>query len=236
MLLFLTPNLILIAAAVIPAIALLIYVYRADRMEKEPPALLGLLILHGIVATALAAWTERIGMNILDSFLDENTLLYQVLFNFLVVGLAEEGFKYLLLHRRTWNSPDFDCQFDAVVYAVFVSLGFALWENIEYVVMYGFGTALIRAVTAIPGHACFGVFMGAWYGLAKAHQRKGNASYCRTCRWLALICPMLLHGLYDLIASLDSENAVICFVVFIAVMFFFAYRTVRHLSRQDKYI
>ncbi|MBR4334267.1 MAG: hypothetical protein IKP72_16460 [Clostridia bacterium] len=39
------PNIILIAAAVIPAVLLLIYVYKADRLEKEPASLLGVLLL-----------------------------------------------------------------------------------------------------------------------------------------------------------------------------------------------
>ncbi len=236
MLLFAIPNLILIAAAVIPALALMLYVYKADRLDKEPGALLIMLIMKGIVATALAVWAERVGVRILGSFLDEDSLLYRILFNFLVVGLAEEGFKYLLLKRHTWNIPDFDCQFDAVVYAVFVSLGFALWENIEYVVFYGFGTALVRAVTAIPGHACFGVFMGAWYGLAKAHDRKGHAESSRICRWMALICPLLLHGLYDFIATMNQNSSTVIFIAFIALMFFAAYKTIHHLSRQDQYL
>ena len=236
MLLFAVPNLFLIAAAVIPALALMVYVYRADKVEKEPHRLLGTLILHGIVATALAAWTEKISATLLAFILDEESLLYRLLLYFLVVGLAEEGFKYMLLKRRTWKSPDFNWQFDAVVYAVFVSLGFALWENIEYVVLYGFGTALIRAVTAIPGHACFGVFMGAWYGLAKAHENNGNEENSRTCRWLALICPTLLHGLYDFIATQNNDSAAVFFLIFIGLMFFAAYRTVRHLSQHDRSI
>ena len=49
---------VLIAAAVIPAIYLLIKVYRADHLEKEPFGLLLSLVLLGIVATGLAANTE----------------------------------------------------------------------------------------------------------------------------------------------------------------------------------
>ena len=236
MLMYYTPTLIRIAAAVIPAVWLLILIYKADRLEKEPAALLGLLILHGIVATALAAYAERIGYSVLSALMKEETLPYQLISNFLVVGLAEEGFKYLLLKRRTWNSPHFNCQFDAVVYAVFVSLGFALWENISYVALYGMDVALIRAITAIPGHASFGVFMGAWYGLAKAHERRGHQEYSRVCRRIALLCPALLHGLYDFIATLEDANAVWYFVAFIAVMFVAAYGMVRKLSRQDTYL
>ena len=132
------------AAAFIPAIFLLVQVNKADRLDKEPAGLLISLIIQGIISTALAVITERLGTALLDSLWDESSLAYRLCMYFIVVGLSEEGFKYLLLKRRTWYSPDFNCQFDGVVYAVCVALGFALWENIGYVVMYGFGTALGR--------------------------------------------------------------------------------------------
>ena len=236
MIIYSSVQLILVAAAVIPAAALMVYVYKADKLEKEPTPLLWRLILQGVISTALAVFTERLGAQALSSFIRPNTLLYQIVFYFLVVGLSEEGFKYLLLKRRTWNSPYFNCRFDGVVYAVFVSMGFALWENIDYVVMYGLETAFVRALTAVPGHACFGVFMGAWYGLAKSHERHGHAEYSKVSRYLAVICPVLLHGLYDLIATLDRSELSLVFVGFIAVMFLAAYRTVKKLSAQDKYL
>ena len=236
MMIYSSVQLILVAAAVIPAVALMVYVYKADKMEREPTTLLWRLILQGIISTALAVFTERLGAQALSSFVRSNTLLYQILFFFLVVGLSEEGFKYLLLKRRTWDSPSFNCRFDGVVYAVFVSMGFALWENIDYVVMYGLETAFIRALTAVPGHACFGVFMGAWYGLAKSHDRHGHEKYSKVCRYFAVICPVLLHGLYDLIATLDRGELSLVFIGFIAVMFLAAYRTVKKLSAQDKYL
>ena len=127
-----------------PAIFLLVQVNKADRLDKEPAGLLISLIIQGIISTALAVITERLGTALLDSLWDESSLAYRLCMYFIVVGLSEEGFKYLLLKRRTWYSPDFNCQFDGVVYAVCVALGFALWENIGYVVMYGFGTALGR--------------------------------------------------------------------------------------------
>ena len=229
-------NPILIAAAVLPAIALMVFVYREDRMEKEPWPLLLSLLAQGIISTSLAVFTERLGTKLLGGLLSPNTLIYQVIFNFLVVGLSEEGFKYLLLKRRTWLSPAFNCQFDGVVYAVFVSLGFALWENIDYVVMYGFSTALVRAVTAVPGHACFGVFMGAWYGLAKRYENYGYPEKSRRCRTLAVLLPTLLHGAYDLIAALESSALSWGFVGFILALFAAALYAVKKLSREDRFI
>ena len=224
---------VLIAAAVIPAVILLLQVYRADRLEKEPTGLLISLLLFGVIATALAIVTETIGENILLSLFDETDLGYLILSNFIVVALSEE---LLLLRWRTWRSPNFNCQFDGVVYAVFVSLGFALWENIGYVAMYGFGTALVRAVTAVPGHACFGVFMGAWYGMAKRWEGAGFESRSKTCRTMALLLPALIHGCYDFIATYEDAGVSGIFAVFVVLLFVVSLILVRRLSANDRYI
>ena len=229
-------NPILIAAAVIPAIILLVQVNKADKLDKEPVGLLVSLVIQGIISTALAVFTERLGTALLDNLWDENSLVYRLCMYFIVVGLSEEGFKYLLLKRRTWYSPAFNCQFDGVVYAVCVALGFALWENIGYVVMYGFGTALVRAVTAVPGHACFGVFMGAFYGMARRYANYGYENAAKNRRRLAVIIPMVLHGIYDFIASSETGSSEWVFLVFVAVLFLVTSRMVRRLSQTDQYI
>ena len=54
-----------------------------------------------------------------------------------------------------------------IVYASFVALGFACFENILYVSDSGIVTGLIRAVTAVPGHVCDGILMGSYLALAK---------------------------------------------------------------------
>lgn len=233
---FLYLNPILIAAAVIPALVLLVKVYRADRREKESPGLLVNLVLRGVAATVFAMLTEWIGEFLLSSFVQEGTVLYNFLLYFIVVAVSEEGFKYLFMKSRTWRSHEFNFQFDGVVYAVFVSLGFALWENISYVLMYGFGTALIRAVTAVPGHACFGVFMGAWYGLAKKYESYGMPSQSKACRVVALLSSIVLHGCYDFTASIENQNYAWIFVVFVVAMFFVAFRLVKKLSDNDRYV
>lgn len=194
------------------------------------------LVLRGIVATFLALLTERLGSSILYLFFKEDTLVPHFLMYFVVVALSEEGFKYLLLYRRTWHSPDFNCRFDGVVYAVFVSLGFALWENIQYVSMMGLFAAAVRALTAVPGHACFGVFMGAWYGMARWYENYGEYDKSRRYRRLALIVPTLLHGCYDFIATINGTLFGMIFVVFVVLMFAAARGTVMRLSQDDRYI
>ena len=61
-----------------------------------------------------------------------------------------------------------------IKYCIFVSLGFAALENILYVVNFGTGVSIGRAIFAIPGHTTFGVFMGYYLSRAKHCKLKGN--------------------------------------------------------------
>ena len=227
-------NWILVFAAVIPAIVLMVYVYKSDRLEKESHGLLVSLVIAGVLSTFIAMLIEWIAGAILDVSVSPYSTAYNVILYFIIVAYAEEGAKYLLLYRRTWKSPEFNCQYDGVVYAVFLSLGFALWENISYVMHYGFGTALVRAVTAIPGHACFGIFMGVFYGIARRYANKGAEDSAKAYRVLAVLIPVLLHGAYDYIASSNVSGWY--FVIFIAALFAVSFSLVTRMSRQDKYI
>lgn len=246
---------ILILAAVIPALLLLIQVYRADRLEKEPLSMLLGLVFWGVVATELAALAEQVGILLLERLIPQqqssgwsfswgavtsaktqHSTLYDVFLYFGVVAVSEEGIKYLLLKFRTWRSPEFNCTFDGVVYAVFLSLGFALWENIHYVLAYGMSTALARAVTAVPGHACFGVFMGTWYGLAKRAALRRKQGRSLLFRILAFLIPTLLHGLYDFVAASRLLEMGWIFLPFVGGMFLVCYILVKLMSRFDKYM
>ena len=225
---------LLIAAAVIPAVWLLSYVYKMDRLEKESRSILLNLVLQGIFATMIAIVLETVGGWITKLLFPEGSLAYHAFTYFVVVALSEEGAKYFLLKRKTWQSPEFNCQFDGIIYSCFVSLGFALWENISYVLRFGLGTALVRAATAVPGHACFGVFMGAWYGMAKRYENKGDHARSALCRKLALIVPALIHGCYDFIATIQGSSLI--FLAFIAVMFLAARNVISKESAKDQYI
>jgi len=229
-------NWILIIAAVVPAVFLMVKVYRSDRIEKESENVLRSLVIAGILSTMLALVEERIGETILSLFAEEGTKLYNAILYFVIVGLAEESSKYILMKRKTWNSEEFNCQYDGAVYAVFVSLGFALWENINYVLSYGFGTAIVRAVTAIPGHACFGVFMGVFYGMAKKQYNCGRDALSKFLRILAVFVPTVIHGAYDYIASMEEVNSGWYFVIFVVVLFGISFFAISKSSKNDRYI
>ena len=45
----------LMALAIIPGLLLIIYVYRKDKVEKEPPRLIARIILFGVLSCCAAA-------------------------------------------------------------------------------------------------------------------------------------------------------------------------------------
>jgi RsiW-degrading membrane proteinase PrsW (M82 family) len=227
-------NGILIAAAVIPAIFLMIKVYRSDKLERESPYLLWHLVRAGVLSSLLALVEERVLSVLLALTVSQESALYNIIMYFGIVACAEESSKYLFMKRETWKNWEFNCQYDGVVYAVFVSLGFALWENISYVMMYGFGTAIVRAITAIPGHACFGVFMGVFYGIAKRADYRGNSVGSKLCRIMAVVVPALLHGAYDYIASMQNTQNGWYFVVFVIILFATSYILVGRSAKKDR--
>lgn len=224
----------LILIALLPAIALLIYIYRKDGIEHEPINVVLKYLGFGALSVIPAIILEMLLQHILYS---ANQYVAAFLEAFFVAALVEECCKYFFL-RKCWNEPAFDYQFDAIVYAVTVSLGFAAIENIEYVLQYGVGTAMVRAVTSIPGHAIFGVFMGYFFGMAKFSESVGSSAGMRYGRVCAVLVPILLHGTYDFFAmSMNFDNRfTIPFFAFLALLYLLGLNRVNRSARNDRRI
>ena len=110
--------------ALLPAVVLVVYICRKDRTDKEPPALLAKLLGFGALSCLPAIVVELILSAVIEQLHVRNVYLGYFLEAFVVAGLTEETCKFLFL-RTTWRNPAFDYQFDAIVYAVMVALGFA---------------------------------------------------------------------------------------------------------------
>lgn len=221
--------------AILPAAVLLYYIYKADKIEKEPADLLVKIFLFGVLSTISAYILEVVGGGILDIFFYEESVLYMAIENFLIVALAEEAGKYFVVKKLAWKHPAFNYTFDAVVYAVFASLGFALLENIIYIADGTFFTAIMRALLAVPGHAIDAVFMGCYFGAAKKCEVFGDSNGRDKNLKLALIIPVCIHGFYDFVLSVADIYPVAMYVFFLfeIVITIYAVRKVNKLSRTD---
>lgn len=184
-------EILLVIAALFPAAALCIYVFKKDRAEKEP---FGLLLLLLILGAAICFPAGEIESTLLDSIRnffigsemayvkdgalyltsDFTYILYNVAENFIGIALVEEGLKFLVLYLVTRNNKNFNSLFDGIIYSVFVSLGFAALENVLYVTEYGWMNAVVRAILSVPGHMFFAVLMGYYYTMWNLY-KKANA-------------------------------------------------------------
>ncbi|MCR5782407.1 MAG: PrsW family intramembrane metalloprotease [Clostridia bacterium] len=227
---------IYIGAAVIPAVGLMFYVYRKDMAEPEPPALLLSLIFWGIVAAFIAMIPEIVGERIVGIRFDPESFEYTAVLAFFVIGIAEEGAKFWMLYRRTWRDPNFNYRFDGIVYAVFVSLGFAAFENVRYVFNYGLAVALPRALLAIPGHASFAVVMGLFYGLAKQYANSGYTVRARILNFIGVVLAVIMHGVYDTCALTSSNEAYVALIGFVIFLYVISFLVIRYQSRHDESI
>ena len=208
--------LLILTAALLPAIALLYYIWKKDT-QKEPTSWLVKAVLWGVGICFPVAILEMVIESILFGTGGAPTSLSgTTAMAFLVAALPEESFKLLALWQVLRKNPYFDEHFDGIVYAVCVGLGFAGIENVLYV----FGqenwvsTAILRSLLAVPGHYAFAILMGYYYSIYHFvdHSPKIAA-------WVLLV-PVFAHGVYDALAMSGLVNPVVGGISFFVLIYF----------------
>jgi RsiW-degrading membrane proteinase PrsW (M82 family) len=213
-------DLLLISLA--PVVIILIYVYFRDKYEKEPIKLLIKALVAGMLAVIPILFVETF---LIGFYTMEDGLFGTFWHAFVVAGFTEELFKFIALYIIIWRNPNFNEKFDGIVYAVYVSLGFAIIENIMYVTGYGFDVGLRRAWTAVPAHAIFGITMGYYFGIAHMYKEL-RKSYLRK----AFLVPFLLHGIYDFILMAGIPQLLILFIPFLIFLYISGLKRMKTIS------
>ena len=181
---------VLLFLSVLPAALLIIFIYRQDKYQKEPFKSLFKAFFGGMLSVVFTIITVRI----IDYTIGLIPYLNQTVFydSFITAGIPEELCKFLVFMIFIWNDKNFDEYFDGIVYASFVSLGFATVENIMYVMPGGIGTGIVRALISVPAHFLFGVILGYFLSLAKFNSDKKGRYII-----IGLLIAMAAHGLFD---------------------------------------
>ena len=209
-------------ASLAPVFIILFYIYFRDKYDKEPLGLLLKALLLGIVVVIPVIFVERLLMNMMPQSNKVAAAFYHA---FIVAGSTEELFKFLALYLLVWKSPSFNEKFDGIVYAVFVSLGFAGVENVLYVMDGGMQTALTRALTAVPAHAIFGITMGYYLGIARMYKELKGPYLAR-----ALLVPILLHGIYDFILMVEVGWLLLLFIPYVIILYIMGMKKMKEHS------
>ncbi|HPE77261.1 MAG TPA: PrsW family glutamic-type intramembrane protease [Draconibacterium sp.] len=203
------------------------YIYFRDKYEREPIGLLLLSLFVGALTVIPILFLE----SFLSGFSNIFSGLTAAAWNaFVVAAFSEELFKFIALYLLIWKRREFNDKLDGIVYAVFISLGFAAVENILYVMGNGFGTGVSRAITAVPAHAIFGITMGFYFGMAKFYEKKQYQL-----KQKALLYPIVLHGIYDFILFTGFDWLTLVFLGFLVFLYISGLKRIKQLSDQSIY-
>jgi RsiW-degrading membrane proteinase PrsW (M82 family) len=190
----------LLIASIAPAVIIMYIIYRHDTV-KEPLSMLAKAFLGGVLSIAITLIITypisdiELNSGVMKSFFDA----------FFKAGIPEELSKWLIFYWLIRKAKDFDQYYDGILYAIFISMGFALVENIMYVFQNGMGTAIARSIISVPGHMLFAVPMGYYLSLSRFE----TGSSARFHVFLSLAIPILLHGTFDFILMYSGAKGAV---------------------------
>lgn len=193
----------LLAIALAPAIAIILFIIYRDKFNREPPLVLAVSFIWGVLSILPA-----LGLEIAAGYFNEESIEGTIIFAFLGVALIEEAVKFIPLRYYSFTRVSFDEPLDGIVHGVMVGMGFATVENVLYVFQHGADTGWLRMFTAVPGHASWGAIMGYYVGKAKFNYSKRIPLLL-----LGFVLAVFFHGLYDaclfLTKQVDKDTAVL---------------------------
>ena len=226
---------ILLIISILPVILLGLYIYKKDT-EKEPKSLIAILFASGFLSALLVIVTNVLIVTFFpEYYVSRNYTRYSfvelLILVFLEMGLLEEISKWIMIKLLGFKNKEFDQLYDIIVYSVFVSLGFAAFENIFYVMQGGLEIGIYRAIFSVPGHAAFGVMMGYLLGYAKTSKTK-NMKYAFIV--LSIFVPALLHTVYNFCLIEETTPYLLMFLGFMIILYFTSFRKIDEFIEYDQ--
>jgi RsiW-degrading membrane proteinase PrsW (M82 family) len=181
----------------IPALLAMWLVDRLDAKRPEPPRLRRLVAAVGMASVIPAVFLELLLQALTRQSIGSLLTYEGASFGaFVVAAGVEEACKIAVVYWVVWRHPEFDERMDGIVYACRAGLGFALVENVIYLLNESttggqLTVWVLRALLAVPGHALWTGMIG----YCAARRR-----FDRTGLGLAggYLLAVSFHGLYDL--------------------------------------
>lgn len=213
-----------ILAAVTPAAWLLWTIYRKDSELPEPTKWLVKAFVYGVLSVFLSFVISIPASIVLGWDIDKQTyssFMEAIIDSFLFAAIPEELAKLFMLWLLLRKNPFFDEQFDGIVYAVCIGLGFAALENVFY--LFGgmddwswISIGITRALISVPAHYFFAILMGYYYSIY--HFGIDRSLKAKT---MILAAPVIAHGIFDAILFSMQVNESLSGIIMILFIVFF---------------
>ena len=222
---------LILSGIVAPALFWIGYFYYKDRLQPEPLVKVGLTYLMGF-GTAFACLKTiylllpPLGIPADPSALIEGDPLGFFFFCIGVVGGLEELFKFLPFLVVLKFFKDFDEEIDGIIYASIIALGFASFENLQYLSeMEGF-ELFGRAVATPLTHTIFASIWG--YIVGVAFLKKKSLLKAAV---LGLVISAVCHGIFDFL-NLSAAYRVMS-ALLILFIWIWQIRTIERIQKQE---
>jgi RsiW-degrading membrane proteinase PrsW (M82 family) len=223
------PLWIIFAGILTPAIFWIAYFGFKDRLQPEPFLKIGTAYLLGIGSALVVVQVLRLlplmGLPDDPSLLMESQRLGYLLYSICVTGPLEEFFKFLPFLVFVLNFRAFDEQIDGIIYASLIALGFASYENIQYLA-YMDGLELFGRAFASPlTHTIFSSIWGYTVGTARLERK--------SLFWpsvLGIGLAAIFHGVFNFLTT--SPVLRIGSSLLILVIWIWRIRTIEKLSKK----
>ena len=187
-----TDKIFLFLTAILPTLALLLFFMYSDKFKEPKKTVLSTFILGIFIIAPLEVFHYGTEMIIGEP------IEYNAFFKaFFAASFLEELFKFCVLFFFCTKFTEFNEPMDGIVYGVTVSLGFATYENYDYVFRLAelweidpYQLAIWRSYSAVPLHGLNGCIMGFYFGM---YSFTANKKYLVLC----LLIPFIVHGFYN---------------------------------------
>ena len=202
-----------------------------DKFECEPlKSILFVFVIGGLISSVPAGILNHVFLFIENHFfysgLAEKVRIEKSPLFFCFVGINEEAMKAIATILLIRKMKDFNEPADALVYAMTVALGFAVFENMIYTMRFGYAAFIMRQFNAVPMHIGLAAIWG--IGIAKAR-------FLHDGKYQKVVAPYILvaaslHAIYNISTTL-IPGSILTFIVLAVFAFFLIRYSARKIKR-----
>jgi len=208
-------TLFLLLLSILPVAVITYKIIKWDNLKPEPYANLKQVFIYGMLYAFPVAIIETILKKFFESSGVTSVLIINLINAFIIAALCEEYGKMKIVLDKVYKNAVFDEHVDGIVYSVMASMGFALVENIMYILpnQNGIFIGILRALTAVPMHAMATGIMGYYIGLSIFQKSfKMREMYVLK----GLLAAIFIHGVYDFAAFTTEASFLIIPILYFA--------------------
>lgn len=228
--------------AFVPAMFYLLPLVWLDRYDPEPLWLLSLAFAWGALVAVIVSFVVNSSVGFIVFQMTQNVNAAELIGTVVSAPIFEEGSKGLgivavLIFFRSY----FDDILDGIIFAGVIALGFATVENVLY---YGRGIKqggsdellilfIMRGIMSPFAHVTFTAMTGIGCGIARESH---NAAVRLAMPLLGYVCAVILHALWNAMATFGGLGGFIVGYVILEIPFFllfvgFSFYIMRRQSR-----